>query len=142
MRKDAAQIRENDDMQARNGGKLYIQNHQRRTNRHGRFEEQLDAFTITTSRFLRPGKNDELWFQSRLLGSTVRLGTYSGRCLKRGDLPNLSQLMEDGFSGTLYSTVPSRTSPAIPSLYTGCDPSELDSLGSPSQMARRSRLMT
>ncbi|WP_080505387.1 alkaline phosphatase family protein [Halococcus hamelinensis] len=62
--------------------------------------------------------------------------------LEEGDLPNLSQLMEDGFSGTLYSTVPSRTSPAIPSLYTGCDPSELDSLGSPSQMARRSRLMT
>lgn len=45
--------------------------------------------------------------------------------LERGDLPNLSRISKKGFSGTLYSTVPSRTSPAIPSLYTGCDPSEL-----------------
>lgn len=49
--------------------------------------------------------------------------------LDDGHLPNLSQLAENGFSGTLYSTVPSRTSPAIPSLYTGCDPSELGFLG-------------
>lgn len=45
------------------------------------------------------------------------------------ELPNLAQISHDGFSGTLYSTVPSRTSPAIPALYTGCDPSELGFLG-------------
>lgn len=49
--------------------------------------------------------------------------------LDEEELPNLSRIIQDGFSGTLYSTVPSRTSPAIPSLYTGYDPSELGFLG-------------
>lgn len=46
-----------------------------------------------------------------------------------GELPNISKIIHDGFSGTLYSTVPSRTSPAVPALYTGCDPSALGFLG-------------
>ena len=46
-----------------------------------------------------------------------------------GELPNLCGIGNNGFSGSLYSTVPSRTSPAIPSLYTGCDPSELGFVG-------------
>ncbi|WP_158589317.1 alkaline phosphatase family protein [Halococcus sp. IIIV-5B] len=52
-----------------------------------------------------------------------------GPLLDDGELPNISRLITSGFSGSLYSTVPSRTSPAIPSLYTGCDPSELGFIG-------------
>lgn len=44
-------------------------------------------------------------------------------------LPNLRRVYDDGFSGTLKSTIPANTSPAVQSLYTGCDPGTLGLFG-------------
>lgn len=45
--------------------------------------------------------------------------------LEDGALPNLQRVYDNGFSGTLKSTIPANTSPAVQSLYTGCDPATL-----------------
>lgn len=45
--------------------------------------------------------------------------------MERGELPNLASLVEDGSSGTLLSTVPCTTVPAVPALTTGKGPASL-----------------
>lgn len=49
--------------------------------------------------------------------------------LEAGSLPNLKRVYDNGFSGTLRSTIPANTSPAIQSLYTGCDPATFGIFG-------------
>lgn len=49
--------------------------------------------------------------------------------LEDDTLPNLKRVYNDGFSGTLKSTIPANTSPAVQSLYTGCDPATLGLFG-------------
>lgn len=49
--------------------------------------------------------------------------------LDNGSLPNLKRVYDNGFSGTLKSTIPANTSPAVQSLYTGCDPATLGLFG-------------
>jgi len=42
--------------------------------------------------------------------------------VKKGHLPNLARLMEEGVHSTLDSTLPPVTSPAWPTFMTGCNP--------------------
>lgn len=49
--------------------------------------------------------------------------------LEEGTLPNLQRVYDSGFTGTLKSTIPPNTSPAVQSLYTGCDPATLGVFG-------------
>jgi predicted AlkP superfamily phosphohydrolase/phosphomutase len=49
--------------------------------------------------------------------------------LDAGRLPTLAHVREEGFSGTLKSTIPANTSPAVQSLYTGSDPATLGLFG-------------
>lgn len=49
--------------------------------------------------------------------------------IEDGTLPNLQSVYADGFRGTLNSTLPANTMPAVQSLYTGCDPSHLGIFG-------------
>ena len=47
------------------------------------------------------------------------------RWIKAGKLPTISRLLEQGVHGTLLSTIPCQTSPALPTLYTGKNPGAL-----------------
>jgi predicted AlkP superfamily phosphohydrolase/phosphomutase len=45
--------------------------------------------------------------------------------VERGKLPTIARLLEQGAHGTLLSTIPCRTSPALPAFYTGKNPGTL-----------------
>ena len=42
-----------------------------------------------------------------------------------GSLPNLARLYNEGSRGTLLSTIPSSTCPALPALFTGKNPGNI-----------------
>ncbi len=46
-----------------------------------------------------------------------------------GELPNLEKLCSEGVTGTLLSTVPSTTCPALPALFTGKNPANIGIFG-------------
>jgi len=49
--------------------------------------------------------------------------------IEAGELPTLAQLAETGTTGTLQSTIPSKTPVALPALYTGTGPTRTGSFG-------------